>query len=131
MSTPCTPDLVNLGDNDNYDVVERPAGRKAAKKNKAKDLGNNVIESPLRRDKGKEQHNKWEENRDIREILSSRGTEDWKWGKERGTKACIGERERGRENHVNGYKYDASIASIIYSPTSDANPWKKELIVSI
>lgn len=47
MSTPCTPDSVNLGDNDNCDVVERPAERKAAKKNKAKDLGNNVIESPF------------------------------------------------------------------------------------
>lgn len=47
MSTPCIPDSVNLGDNDNYDVVERPAGRKAAKKNKAKDLRNNVIESPF------------------------------------------------------------------------------------
>ncbi|KAI8006581.1 Ubiquitin recognition factor in ER-associated degradation protein 1 [Camellia lanceoleosa] len=46
-STPCTPDSVNLGDNDNYDVVERPVGRKAAKKNKAKDLGNNVTESPF------------------------------------------------------------------------------------
>ena len=44
-STPCTPDSVNIGDNDNYDVVERPAGRKAAKENKAKDLGNIVIES--------------------------------------------------------------------------------------
>ncbi|GMP60898.1 hypothetical protein CsSME_00023581 [Camellia sinensis var. sinensis] len=46
-STPCTPDSVNLENNDNYDVVERPIGRKAAKKNKAKDLGNNVTESPF------------------------------------------------------------------------------------
>ncbi|CAL5428595.1 unnamed protein product [Camellia sinensis] len=46
-STPCTLDSVNLENNDNYDVVERPIGRKAAKKNKAKDLGNNVTESPF------------------------------------------------------------------------------------
>ncbi|CAL5363413.1 unnamed protein product [Camellia sinensis] len=46
-STPCTPDSVNLENNDNYDVVERPIGRKAAKKNKAKDLGNNVTKSPF------------------------------------------------------------------------------------
>ncbi|CAL5369283.1 unnamed protein product [Camellia sinensis] len=46
-STPCTPDSVNLENNDNHDVVERPIGRKAAKKNKAKDLGNNVTESPF------------------------------------------------------------------------------------
>ncbi|XP_028088025.1 glutathione S-transferase T3-like [Camellia sinensis] len=46
-STPCTQDSVNLGDNDNYDVVERPVGRKAAKKKKAKDLGNNVTKSPF------------------------------------------------------------------------------------
>ncbi|CAL5433269.1 unnamed protein product [Camellia sinensis] len=57
-STSCTPDSVTLENSDNYDVVKRPIGRKAAKKNKAKDLGNNVTESPfseaLRRDKGKE-----------------------------------------------------------------------------
>ncbi|GMP98460.1 hypothetical protein CsSME_00046336 [Camellia sinensis var. sinensis] len=47
MSTPCTPDSINLGDNDNYDVVETLAGRKAAKKNKAKDVGNNVTELPF------------------------------------------------------------------------------------
>ncbi|CAL5419367.1 unnamed protein product [Camellia sinensis] len=46
-STPCTPYSVNLENNDNYDVVERPIGRKAAKKNKAKDLGNNVTELPF------------------------------------------------------------------------------------
>ncbi|KAI7993801.1 Glutathione S-transferase T2 [Camellia lanceoleosa] len=46
-STPCAPDSVNLENNDNYDVVERPIGRKAAKKNKAKDIGNNVTESPF------------------------------------------------------------------------------------
>ncbi|CAL5350343.1 unnamed protein product [Camellia sinensis] len=46
-STPCTPYSVNLENNDNYDVVERPIGKKAAKKNKAKDLGNNVTESPF------------------------------------------------------------------------------------
>ncbi|CAL5384522.1 unnamed protein product [Camellia sinensis] len=45
--TPCTPDSVNLENSDNYDVVERPIGRKAAKKNKVKDLGNNVTESPF------------------------------------------------------------------------------------
>ncbi|KAI8022477.1 Protein ZINC INDUCED FACILITATOR-LIKE 1 [Camellia lanceoleosa] len=46
-STPCTPDSVNLENSDNYDVMERPIGRKAAKKNKAKDVGNNVTESPF------------------------------------------------------------------------------------
>ncbi|KAI7991250.1 hypothetical protein LOK49_LG12G01542 [Camellia lanceoleosa] len=46
-STPCTPDSIYLGDNDNYDAVERPAKRKAAKKNKAKDLRNNVTKSPF------------------------------------------------------------------------------------